>query len=263
MEYEKKHLDKLLALVEEIYKDSDNKEFAAGLNALTLTSNKGAVRLPVYPSEKLDDIYEYCISLKLKQQAEGFYKGFPMINIKDELVTDFVMMEEYRRRDNFSYYCLLMFRQIENIINVVCQDPVFDKMVKGMYPKVLYNDYTLLSYVYGVDDKGKEQSSKPLIEQHVAYRFNVFAIFVLMNYDGRRFNTNLYKKYKNLFYELSQIRNSIHGGTKETPTQKQTRENVTNDRYNYYLKFSALLSDVISIVKDNYPLSTEIYNLAP
>jgi hypothetical protein len=254
MEYDKRHLTKLLALVEEIYKDADNKEFAAGLNALTLPHTKGAVKLPVYPSEKLDDIYEYCLSKNLKQQARGFYSDFPLLGIKDALEDAFVLMEEHRRRDNFPYFCQLLFKQIELIVNSVCQDPLFDQMVKKMYPQVLYNSNTLYSYVYGTDKDG--QSSKPLTEQFITYRFSFFVIFIMMNYKGLRFDTPFYTKYKSLYYELSQIRNDIsHGGVIiRTDNQKLTIEKVTKDKHSYYFKFSTLLSDVVSCTKGNYPL---------
>jgi len=261
MEYDKQHLEKLLLLVEEIYKDPANKEFYAGINALSLSSEKGKVKLPMYPAEKLDDIYEYCLSKKLTSQANGFYHDFPMLDIKAELINDFVQMEEYKRRDNFANFCIMLFRQIEAIVNSICLDPAFDSMIHRMYSKILFQSYTLEDFVYG--NQKAEQSSKALSEQYITFKFAMVNIFVVMGYSGNKFDTQSYKEYKNLFYELSQVRNMIHGAGKSTPVQSQIRESVINEKDVYYLRFLTLLSNFVSKIKSNYPLSAESYSLTP
>lgn len=261
MEYDKQHLEKLLLLVGEIYKDPANKEFCAGINALTLSSEKGKAKLPVYPAEKLDDIYEYCLSKKLASQANGFYRDFSMLDIKDELINDFIQMEEYRRRDNFANFCVMLFRQIEAIVNSICLDPAFDSMVHRMYPKILYQTKTLENFVYG--EQQPEQSSKSLSEQFITNKFAMVHIFIVMGYNGNRFDIQSITENKNLFYELSQVRNMIHGAGKSTPKQIQTRETVINEKDVYYLRFLTLLSNFVSKIKSNYPLSEESYSLNP
>ena len=129
MGQDKKQLTKLLAFVKELYDNPDNKEFAAGIQAIVAHSALG--REIEY--RKIDDIYEYCLERNAKDQAKGLYGNFPLLNIKDTLIEDYVIMERFRRRGDFLNFSAHLFLQIENICNCICADEQY----KQIYSSIL------------------------------------------------------------------------------------------------------------------------------
>ena len=89
MGQDKKQLTKLLAFVKEVYDNPDNKEFAAGIRSLLGSGDSKST----VDSEKIDEIYEFCLEKNAKDQAEGLYDEFPFESIKDSLIEDYVIME--------------------------------------------------------------------------------------------------------------------------------------------------------------------------
>ena len=73
MGQDKKQLTKLLAFVKEVYDNPDNKEFAAGIQAIVIKDLKAK-----NDDNKIAEIYEYCIHQILKEQAESLYDDFPL-----------------------------------------------------------------------------------------------------------------------------------------------------------------------------------------
>ena len=66
----KEELRRLLAFIDTLVRQPGNAEFAAGLRALLYSGSN------IYDSEKLDQIYEYCIERNLRKQAQGYYESF-------------------------------------------------------------------------------------------------------------------------------------------------------------------------------------------
>lgn len=128
MGQDKKQLTKLLAFVKELYDDPDNKDFVAGIQAIVgqLVSNNSV------DSEKIDEIYEYCLEKNARNQAEGLYDGFPLESIKDFLIEDYVCMERFRRKGDFLNFAAQLFLQIENISNAICNDSRFQKIYSNL-----------------------------------------------------------------------------------------------------------------------------------
>lgn len=273
MGYDKEKLSKLLRLVETIYNDKgpDVKEFTAGIDALSMSNVKGSVRLPVYPTEKLDDIYEYCLSRNLRKQATNFYSGFPLRDIIDELVSNFISMEECRRRDDFIGYARDLFLQIEAVLNSIARDTRLDDLVHRMFPAVMYEGKQIVDYIYGKyrnDYKTKEDMSLwSLDKQQVSNKFGIIEFFVCLKYtQGKFFARDKYSSRKELFNKLKAVRDlDSHGGIagSQTEWQKNTCDEVLSRQSEYYFNFMTLLNDFMSDIRSQYPLTAEQYDAAP
>ena len=127
MGQDKKQLTKLLAFVKELYDHPDNKEFAAGIQAIVIDDLKDK-----NDENKIAEIYEYCIQQILKEQAESLYNGFPLTDIKEELVADYVKMERAHRDNNIDDFGIRLYRQIENIVRTLAKDETLDGVVSSM-----------------------------------------------------------------------------------------------------------------------------------
>lgn len=272
MGYDKEKLSKLLRLVETIYNDKgpDVKEFTAGIDALSMSNVKGSVRLPVYPTEKLDDIYEYCLSRNLRKQAANFYAGFPLADVIDELVNNFISMEECRRRDDFIGYARDLFLQIEAVMNSIARDTRLDELVHRMFPAEMYEGKQIVDYIYGKyrkDYKTKEDMSLwSLDRQQASNKFGIIEFFVCLKYTpGKFFARDKYSSRKELFNKLKAVRDlDSHGGIagSQTEWQKKTCEEVLSSQSQYYLNFVTLLNDFMSDIRTEYPLTAEQYDAA-
>lgn len=161
MGQEQEKLNALLAFIEELYKNPDNKEFADRVNSMVLSNVsdasqglekmlstiqdaisevKEATSTTIDGLTELNDaqkrniklsgssyllskeIYELCLSKILEKHAKGFYAGFPVESMVETLVKDFVKMEECKRHGDFEGFCRHMYLQIEYITNYFAKE---------------------------------------------------------------------------------------------------------------------------------------------
>ena len=110
--------------------------------------------------DRLNQIYEYCIEDILRKQADNFYDVFKNASFKENLVSDYIRMERFRRRNEFGDYALALYQQIETIINAIFMEPNFKDAVNSMWDKSFYKYVdksnrtivkTISSIVFGVD----------------------------------------------------------------------------------------------------------------
>lgn len=71
---------------------------------------------------RIADIHEQCIESILQEQASEFYKDFIIETLQNQLISDFVKMEHWRRRNNIQEFCLALYQQIEAITNYLAAD---------------------------------------------------------------------------------------------------------------------------------------------
>ena len=133
MGQDKKQLEHLLSFVSAVYNDPDNKEFAAGIQAMIKKDLQGD---KASWSGKIDEIYEDCLKKNLHEQAEDLYKDFPLVSIRTTLIEDYVRMEEARRRNDFDEFGLHLYQQIEAIVNTLSKDEGLSAIVGKMMPPV-------------------------------------------------------------------------------------------------------------------------------
>ena len=74
-----------------------NPEFATALKEKVGTT----AILAESSDSQLDEIYEYCIERVVRKQAEEYYASFPIEEIRQKLIKDYIRMESFRRKDNF------------------------------------------------------------------------------------------------------------------------------------------------------------------
>ena len=120
MGLDKKSLDRIVQFVKTVKDIPGNEEFIAELRKVLNDTERP--QLSIVDSNidpKIDHIYEYCIEEIARKQAKEFYADFPISEIVDGLVEDYVRMEYFRRKDNFGDFCLSVYQQIERITNVI------------------------------------------------------------------------------------------------------------------------------------------------
>ena len=110
----KEKLNKLLDIFEELLKLEGNEWL---VDALLEKIKKVTPIAEIATHPLIKDIHEYCVEKVILKQANEFYKDFSIINLKEELVRDFIKMEHERRRDNFENFSFCIYQQIENITN--------------------------------------------------------------------------------------------------------------------------------------------------
>lgn len=93
-------LDKTGELVDEV------------LNAVNLVSPQESIT----KQSVLYKINEHCIEKISNEHAQSFYSKFPIDELKQQLIVDFVQMEHQRRRGDFKNFCLCVYQQIECVV---------------------------------------------------------------------------------------------------------------------------------------------------
>ena len=109
----KEYLKKLLDFLQSrVLSNSANKWFANDLYKL----------LAPVSDARISDIHEQCIESILQEQAVEFYKDFTILDIRPQLITDFIKMEHWHRRNNIQEFCMALYQQIEAITNFLGED---------------------------------------------------------------------------------------------------------------------------------------------
>lgn len=251
----KESLTKLVSFVSEIAETEGNEWVKNEITSRLKLDSKFEGTTPI------DEIYEYCIKLIIKEQAEMFYKDFKLLEIKEKLIEDFIRMEKFRREDNFEDFCLALFQQIEGIVNRLVsqniqnyiiehkEDITFKIKEKGSSEKTSKKLWQLFFYPSLSNEEVQKKISKPIIEWDFSERFKVILYFYY-------FNKKIYEYYNffslfSLGNDLYQMRNLNHRGGKTTEKQKETISRVTSSSHKYYFKFLGFLEDFTTKINLN------------
>lgn len=209
----------------------------------------------------IEEIYEYCIRLIIKEQAEKFYEDFKLIDIKEDLLEDFVRMEKFRREDNFEDFCLALFQQIEGIVNELITEDLQnyiiehkddvthktkDKTRNELKPQKMWQ---LFFYPLLETDELNKKLNKSIKEWDFSERYKVVLYFFY--FTPRSFN---YLNFNTMFFlgnELYQSRNLSHRGGSVSNKQRDIQHKVKTNSYKYYFKFLGFLEDFTSKVNLN------------
>lgn len=222
----------------------------------------------------LRDIHEYIFEINVSQQAKEFYRIFPA-TIKDELVSDFIQMENYRRRDSFENFCLSIYQQIECFVNYLFKSEILfrriiSKRTKWAFESEKYNK-RLQSLILPIFDSEKKQwysdsdyeeyFSQTKIDSFYIAKLNFKVKFRTILY-SLYFEENPYNFYKfnelsTTFSEIEQGRHLVHRGqSNKSPSQIETLEYIQENKYLCYLKFYGFLVEfmMVTIKSKNYKL---------
>ena len=273
----------LLSFVKEQYDHPDNKEFAAGIQALVLNDIKHEDDKEEW-TQQISEIYELCLKKNLKEQAEDLYKDFPMTDIAEDLVSLYVDMENARRANDFDEFGFFLYQQIELIVNTLCQDPEIVTFYDGIrsLPPVMRYDAATKSIIRSTDryhatvedyillltdqktkqplNKGKGIAALPATEKNRA-------IVYLLCFDAEveaypRDQKTIQPAFQTL-YAIYCVRNhNAHSGATPTENQIMVYNGLLADKTQNYLRFIAFLLSFIKGVSRNYPLPQSLKTLA-
>lgn len=114
MGQDKKQLTKLLAFVKGLYDEPDNRDFAAGLNAIVLN------HLAITTNQEIEKVKE---ALELRADFSIDYSFVKDIFVQRQLMIDNLRMENVllnlsmSEMERYENYCVCAFLQVENILN--------------------------------------------------------------------------------------------------------------------------------------------------
>ena len=201
--------------------------------------------------EKIDEIYEYCIERVIREQAEQFYKFFPIKELIPSLVEDLCRMERYKRDDNFQDFCLAAFQQVEYITNWFCQSQEFMDLYESRRDKnCCFKDKdgnpicTIRELIVSTSDKEKYDKRKDLPLMSLYFNERIRAVLYFVFFEEKTTKYVFDSKY-NEMNELYQCRNLNHRGGELSDYQENLISEILPHQYQYYLKFTGLLFDYI------------------
>lgn len=269
--------------IEKIYRLTlQDAEFNAALRKkLNIESSANVV---LDDDKRLDEIYELCIEKIIRKQGEEFYADFPITSLRSTLAYDYNRMERFRRKDDFSDFCLAMYQQIENITNFICADPIVGKVVSKMWAYPAYvrtgenitpklenriGSFIIAKLLFIGNTDGtpnylikpdKQLSGLPAWDKmrNIVYFIGYKAKMKSSDYDS-------FNEICQLLSELYQCRNTNHRHTglpELSERSKQTLDKIKPIKSFYYSKFHGLLSQYVEYVKMGYPMSNELVNYA-
>ncbi len=238
---ERDKIKDLLKVLSEKLKKPENKdlldEFVTDLSGSCSTGE-----------QRLDDIYELCIEKIIKEQANAFYKDFPIEAIRPQLVDDFIRMEHFKRKDNFEDFCLAVYQQIECVVGYYFANEQFITEVRNHITDTAYES-----------KDGKKQHAdfiftdaghRAKLEIEDLYWIEKFRCIVYWNCFHKKWGDE-FKEMIKKGNQLYQCRNLNHRNNTKTEYQENTLKEVLPVRYQYYLKFTALLSTFIEKLVDS------------
>ena len=280
MGQDKKQLTKLLAFVKEVYDNPDNKEFAAGIQAIVIKDLKAK-----NDDNKIAEIYEYCIHQILKEQAESLYDDFPLTDIKEELVSDYIKMERSHRDNNIDDFGIRLYRQVENIVRTLARDKTLDdvvssmmnipylvtgynnpqvqrrqKFTKDMQPVQTIADFVLIS---SKRSSKEDKKKKSLLDQYATDMARFIIYFVC--FGGMMQSGVLYEQWKLLteaYSDIYSIRNRVHGGGECSEHDSQRYEYIKASPTQSYFRLMSFLVFLVEGVKKGFPLPKELVDFA-
>ncbi len=261
------------AAIEKIYLlTKQDAEFGEELRKkLGITSIANSVNID---DERLNQIYEFCIEKIIVEQADNFYKDFPINEIMDQLKHDFIRMEEFRRKNRFDDYALALYQQIEAIINYIFSQEIFVKAINLLWNNNSYTTQKGEQRIISNEVFGSGEYLTRGLERARENQFNAYdKIKCVIYFIGGFWSSNRYPaefvKLSEEIYDIYLCRNTNHRGSTQND---KTREKI--DSYNVsfafsYFKFNAVLVEFVNIVQMGWNkftpciIEAEIFSLLP
>lgn len=273
MEIKQDNLKKLLAFLETILKTSKDEFFRDELLNMISTS------LPeneIAGHPLLKRIYEHCIEEVIIKQSGDFYHDFKIEPIKSQLEIDFQRMEHERRRDNFEGFCLAMFQQLENIVNVIflesdCKEKIRQTRREPFFTKWNTKQQKFIKEGAETVEQQLLLKFKPEQSQDIDKYFDRNS-YPIIDYNPNRRSWGFLNRYRAVLYFyyfsqvlkpyeiddiyetgkiLYQVRNENHRGSEPTPAGKKLLAKTKGSECLYYFKFYGFLVNFVSAVNSN------------
>ena len=213
--------------------------------------------------ERIDQIYEYCIEKIIRQQAEDFYKDFPIEDIKSQLIEDCMRMEFFHRKDNFGDFCLSLYQQIECMTNKLCTDSVLTEITEPDISRRSEGGYSIAKLVFPFTSKNGtpyalEKSKITLQNQYANDKIKIIVYFLGFKAMMGNGDYEYYKDITNTLNDIYQCRNMNHRGNIQYTWEEETCKRVLSMKSVYYFKFLGALVQYIEYIKKGLLFLPEI-----
>lgn len=232
---------------------------------------------------RIADIHEQCIESILLEQATEFYKDFVIPEIRPQLISDFVKMEHWRRRNNIGEFGLAAFQQIECIINRLSQDNTLAEVFHAMmnapcyvetmeedgktYKKMLEvnkrrknSTYSIAQLLFMNDALTKAKEILP--QQWMFDKFKAINYFVCHKACLTYSQYNQFVEENNIFGKIYAMRNLNHRGNELTEKEEERLRDFKNNPSRAFLSVTSFLCWFINCVNKGFPLSQELIDFA-
>lgn len=228
---------------------------------------------------RISDIYEQCIESILLQQATEFYKDFVIADIRQQLISDFVKMEHWRRRNNLGEFGLAVYQQIECIINRLSQDNTLANVFYAMmyapaYVELMEDDGKTYKKKLNVSERKKnskytisqllfmdsaiEKSKEILPQQWTKDKFKAINYFVCHKCCLTSFQFDQFVTENNIFNQIYALRNLNHRGNNLTDKDKEDLQKFMVNPSRAFLSISSFLYWFVDSVNQGFPLSNDL-----
>lgn len=263
-------IDKITRLTQQ------NAEFDMELRKRLNVASANSVLLD---DERINQIYEYCIEKIIRQQAIGFYAGFPLQSVKETLIGDFVRMESFRRKDNFEDFCLSLYQQIECMTNRLCEKrelsditekmwglPAYIEIEKGKEPSISNRSskYAIASLLFPGNNKQSgntnafEKSRISLQNQYAIDKIRTVVYFLGYKAMMKNSDFDSFVEITSLLNDIYQCRNMNHRGNSQNQWEKETYDRIIPLKSLYYFKFLGVLAQYVEYIKKGWEYIPEL-----
>ncbi len=231
---------------------------------------------------KIDAIYEYCIERVAREQANQFYKDFPIKQIIPTLEEDFVKMEFYHRKNAFNDFAFAIYQQIEGITNVVCKDPKLNEVVSrlmghpayvrsvqksdGTWTEATISDrngtssFQIAKLLFGKDARAK--SNCQLASHWAVDKIYIVLYFLCYQAMLKSQEYHQFNEYKEMYNAIYQFRNLNHRGGEPNDVQKSIINSIRPHQGIYYFKFMQALLFFVEGVPKGLAVLDKLYDYA-
>ena len=236
------------------------------------------VNSAIMDDERLNQIYEYCIEKIIQNQAEEFYKDFPIPTLIPTLVKDYVRMESFRRKDSFGDFCLALYQQIECVTNKICESATLSEITDKMWAYEAYikstdgkdpdikertGTYRIADLIFPFNNKNGvsnavEKSLKTLQNQYAIDKIRIIVYYFGYGAKMKSSDFDSYKEITGLLNDIYQCRNTNHRGNTLTEYETETLNRILPMKSFYYFKFLGALAQYIDFIKTGSLTITDI-----
>ena len=214
----------------------------------------------------------------IQNQAEEFYKDFPIPTLIPTLVKDYVRMESFRRKDSFGDFCLALYQQIECVTNKICESATLSEITDKMWAYEAYikstdgkdpdikertGTYRIADLIFPFNNKNGvsnavEKSLKTLQNQYAIDKIRIIVYYFGYGAKMKSSDFDSYKEITGLLNDIYQCRNTNHRGNTLTEYETETLNRILPMKSFYYFKFLGALAQYIDFIKTGSLTITDI-----
>lgn len=227
----------------------------------------------------MKEIHEMCLMKILREHAAGFYSHFPIVDIKNSLIEDFVKMESCKRHGDFDGFCRHMYLQIEYIVNYLAKEFTLQDIVNNMLDVPAYivgakcserktdSSYTIRNLIFYKPKESdlKERNQKcagipiDLPKLHAMLKFKCIWYFIGLNTCMTNLQYDDWCDYASVISDLYNYRcKESHRGSDVNPNAQATYDKIDPQTDWYTVKFYSYFYRFITQITSGFPISNEI-----